>query len=360
MNLIESKVGQDLIQGFIEKYKPSSAKVYLSDITQFFKYYDRNVFDLCEKEIISYIDSLDISQKSITRKVSILSKFFIYIEKHLEGFKSPISKTYGSQTKYQGAYKTTERFQKDMNNWLNLLNVRKNTKQTYKVRVRQFFDWFENSPKNLTHDVLQTYKQFMEQQHELSTIWLRFVSMNSFLKYIFGEKSKEILSFKKLNIIPPKKDKGYYHVLQENEISTLMAQPDQNTLIGLRDYAILRMMCTYGLRANEICRLSYGDFEPYRVENQQKIWIRDRKGKANNRAETAIILNGKVLAAMDNWINNASIDHTNTTPIFNQFKWNIRDECIELDMERIDNQQPLTVRTIENIIAGYMLQMNQA
>ncbi|KPA11217.1 integrase family protein, partial [Candidatus Magnetomorum sp. HK-1] len=220
--------------------------------------------------------------------------------------------------------------------------------------LNQFFEWFKKAPKEITNETMNEYKNYIENKFSPSTVWLRFIALNSFLKYAIGTKrTSEILSFKRLKLIPPKKDKGYYQVLQEHEIDSLLNQPDTMTLMGKRDYAILRLMCTYGLRANEICKIKYDDFEDYRVKDQQKLWIKDRKGKAGNRANTAIILNGKVLHAIDDWISSVGIKTDNDTPLFNQFKWNMSRALLELDKNRINAKMMLSVRTIENIIERY-------
>ena len=77
-----------------------------------------------------------------------------------------------------------------------------------------------------------------------------------------------------------------------------MEQPD-NSDYGKRNKAMLWLGIGYGLRPNEICKILHGDFEGERVQGQQKLWIRDRK---DGGTDTAIILNGKALDAMDDWL----------------------------------------------------------
>ncbi|ETR69144.1 MAG: integrase family protein [Candidatus Magnetoglobus multicellularis str. Araruama] len=359
MNFLDNEAVQELLNKFLKQKKPSTSKVYRSEIKQFSDFYQGNIHSLSEKDIINYRDSLlsTVTPGTLARKISIINKFLSYVEQNLEGFKNPINQAYGSQAKYQGEYKKSDRFHNDVDKWQSSLHVREGTKKIYKQHVFKFIEWFGESPRGLSKDIPIKYKKYLiDNNYKSSTIWLIFVSMNSFFKVILGEKANEILSFKDLDLIPPKKDKGYYYVLQEHELKKLLEQPDLTTLIGLRDYAMLRMLINFGLRPNELCKIKYGDFENHRVNGQQKLWIRDRKGRANNRPDTAIILNGKVLKAVDEWINNAKISYTDKTPLFNQFKWNIQTETIELDMERISKEKQLTVRSIEKIVESYVIQ----
>ena len=45
-------------------------------------------------------------------------------------------------------------------------------------------------------------------------------------------------------------------------LKALLALPDRETLKGLRDYAILRLLCDNALRRAEVCALNVGDFWP--------------------------------------------------------------------------------------------------
>jgi len=347
----------NLIESFLSRYKNNSLRVYRSDIKQFFKFYTGDINNINESDIINYRKSIrsSMSDSSLIRKISILNKFFNYIETKSKGFKNPISNKYGDQTKYQTNYLKSNRKVKDFNLWLQSLPVRENTKETYRINVNKFLEWFGGAPRELSKERINEYKNYMKEFYKTSTIWLKFIALNSFIKYELGlQKASELLSFKELMLTPPKKDKGYYQVLQKNELSRLLAQPDTSTLIGKRDSAILWLMCTYGLRANEVCKIRYGDFESFRVKEQQKLWIYDRKGKAGNRANTAIILNGKVLNAVDNWINAVKIQPEKTTPIFNQFIWNKSKRGLVLDYKKIRSKKSLSVRTIQNVVTKYV------
>jgi site-specific recombinase XerD len=52
--------------------------------------------------------------------------------------------------------------------------------------------------------------------------------------------------------------------LTEEEVEAILRVPDRRTLQGRRDYAILLLLVTTGLRKAEICNLRLGDLKTYR------------------------------------------------------------------------------------------------
>ncbi|CCK79427.1 putative integrase [Desulfobacula toluolica Tol2] len=133
-----------------------------------------------------------------------------------------------------------------------------------------------------------------------------------------------------------------------------MRQPDRRTLIGKRDYAILRLMLTYGLQVGEVCKLTYQDLETERVKGQQKLWIRDRKGKIGRRADTDIILNGKALQAFDEWMEHCNINFESATPLFVGFRYQVSQGGLVIRWDQVRENKRLTTRSIEYMIEKYV------
>ncbi|ETR69477.1 MAG: integrase family protein [Candidatus Magnetoglobus multicellularis str. Araruama] len=355
MSFIETSTGLKLLGNYLKQFKPSSRKVVKSDISNFFRENPGDILEISDNNISAYFSSLNASQKSIARKISVLKRFFSYLEKKIKGFTNPISNKYGSQLKYQGYYYQSERFQKDLIKWEQNTIVRSETIDTYKMHIISFFRWHKDTPRAITFEKMQQYIKWIKSKYSASTVCLKYTSLNSFLKYHLGSRAKDIMSFRRLKLVPPKKDKGYYDVLQESEIQQLLSQPDESA-IGIRDSLIMHLLCVYGLRANEVCKITYGDLERHRVKGQQKLWIRDRKGRAGKRAETAIILNGKSLRALDDWLEESDINVYDDAPLFHQFIWDFQKSDIVPDKKRISEKLHLTVRTIETIVEKYVRQ----
>lgn len=79
--------------------------------------------------------------------------------------------------------------------------------------------------------------------------------------------------------------------MTEDEISAILRVPDRRTLQGKRDYAILLLMFSTGLRKAEVCNLSVADVTTYR--NQAVV---DVIGKGEKHRRVA--LNRDVMEAV--------------------------------------------------------------
>ena len=361
MSYLKTPQGQKMFNQYLKKFKgKTSQKVYRSEISQFFTFYLGDLSGLSKSIFTKYRDHLsqNTKAKTIKRKFSILNQFFKFLEARVKEFKSPIGNKHGDMQVFQsGVYADTESFKNQMDHWMESL-ICDSTRKTYNGHVTLFFQWFKNDPKELKQDDFIRYRDYLIKEKHLkgSTVWNKFIAINGFLKFLAGKnrKFKNPLNFKNLSLVPQKKDKGYYTVLTEKEAKKLLRQPDRRTLIGKRDHAILRLMLTYGLRVGEVCRLVFQDIEGERIKGQQKIWVRDRKGRMNNRADTDIILNGKVLQAFDDWMDNCKIRFEADTPVFAGFIWNIHSGGLAINYSRLRTKKALSVKAIENVVSKYV------
>lgn len=322
MSFIETTLGQKLFKRYLARFDgKSTQKVYRSEIRQFFDFFHGDISRLNKSVFLKYRDHLaqNVGAKTIKRKFSILNQFFKFLEKNLKGFRSPVGKSYGDMKSFQSRdYAGSEEFEDKLKKWRESL-VCESTRKTYSGQVRLFFRWAGKEPKDLRQEDFIRYRDHLQKEKKLktATIWNKFIALNGFFKFmaIQSRKFKNPLNFGELNLIPAKKDKGYYGILTQKEANKILRQPDRRTLIGKRDHAILRLMLTYGLRAGQICKLTHKDLDPERVKGQQRIWIRDRKGRIGRRADTDIILNGKALEAFDDWMENCGIRFEADSPI---------------------------------------------
>lgn len=361
MSYIETTQGEKILKQYLDKFKgKSSQKVYKSEICQFFKFYTGTIERLSKKDFMRYRDQLgkQSKAKTIKRKFSILNQFFKFMETKINGFISPIGQKHGDMQDFRGGtYTESDQFSGQVEQWTGSL-ICDSTKKTYSGAVRLFFNATAKDPKDLTHDDFVKYRDtlLIDERKKSSTVWNKFIAINSFLKFmdLTNRKFKNPLDFKRLSLVPPKKDKGYYTVLSTQEANKLLRQPDRRTLIGKRDYAILRLMLTYGLRVGEICKLTFQDLETERVKGQQKLWVRDRKGKIGRRADTDIILNGKVLEAFDEWMNNCGIPFKSDTPIFIGFRWQVSRGGLVVRWDQIREKKQLSTRSIEYMVKKYV------
>jgi integrase/recombinase XerD len=95
--------------------------------------------------------------------------------------------------------------------------------------------------------------------------FLRFLHLSGYLMQDFSEAVPVIPSFK-LDRLP--------QVIAPEAINKILAVVDRSTAMGLRDYAILFILATYGLRSGQLCALRLEDFD----WRQETLRIRGVKG----------------------------------------------------------------------------------
>ncbi len=88
----------------------------------------------------------------------------------------------------------------------------------------------------------------------------RLAAVHSLFRYAALRHPEHAAVIARVLAIPPKRfDKALITYLTEDEITALLAAPDQATWTGRRDHALLMLACQTGLRATELTGLTIGD-----------------------------------------------------------------------------------------------------
>jgi integrase/recombinase XerD len=88
----------------------------------------------------------------------------------------------------------------------------------------------------------------------------RLAAIHSLFRYAALRHPEDAAVIARVLAIPPKRfDKALITYLTEQEITALLAAPDQVTWTGRRDHALLMLACQTGLRATELTSLTVGD-----------------------------------------------------------------------------------------------------
>ncbi|RCK72056.1 MAG: Tyrosine recombinase XerC [Ignavibacteriae bacterium] len=96
--------------------------------------------------------------------------------------------------------------------------------------------------------------EFVESGLTKKSIARKLSSLKSFFRYL--TKEKILVSNPALNIATPKVPKKLPTFLDENSIDKMMDLPDQSTIFGLRDKAILELLYSTGIRLQELISLN--------------------------------------------------------------------------------------------------------
>src|SRR6266566_10027807 len=88
----------------------------------------------------------------------------------------------------------------------------------------------------------------------------RLAAIHSLFRYAALRHPEDAAVIQRVLAIPPKRfDRVLITYLTEEEITALLAAPDQATWTGRRDHALLMLACQTGLRATELTQLTIGD-----------------------------------------------------------------------------------------------------
>lgn len=136
--------------------------------------------------------------------------------------------------------------------------VSKNTSESYQRDLKQFAAWLNQKSQhliNVSESDIKAYLAFRYQQSLASRSSARLLScLRGFYHYLLRENL--IQSDPTAQVASPKLGKPLPKSLSENDVDKLLAAPDLETAIGLRDRAMLELLYASGLRVTELVSLT--------------------------------------------------------------------------------------------------------
>jgi site-specific recombinase XerD len=153
--------------------------------------------------------------------------------------------------------------------YLSYLEVERNyspfTIRNYGAYLKRFRDWFAKNYEQeyinrLSPEIVRAYRLYLarykdekDQMLSRTTQGYYVIALRAFLKYL-SKKGIKSLAPEKVEL--PKGEGRQIKFLNREQIERLMAQPDQGSLVGMRDKAMLEVMFSTGLRVAELAKLS--------------------------------------------------------------------------------------------------------
>ncbi len=166
-----------------------------------------------------------------------------------------------------------------------------------------------------------------------ATINYHLIALRSFLKFC-AKRDINALNPAKIELARTKRKQVTF--LNEEELETLFAQPKINTLVGLRDRAILELLFASGLRVSELVGL-----------NRDHINLKRREFMVRGKGEKDRLVFVSEEAA--EWINQyLSKRSDNTKPLFIRYSGTKK-------VDLSGNYSRLTVRSVQRLVARYAL-----
>jgi site-specific recombinase XerD len=146
-------------------------------------------------------------------------------------------------------------------------NLARNTRASYRdtltlllpfagARARRAID--QMTVEDLTPTIVRRFLEHLEVDRHCSgsTRNQRLATIHSLARFIGARSPVHLAWCREVRFIPFKKTaKGLIGYLEKAEIDALLKQPDQRTVLGARDHALLLFLYNSGARANETAKL---------------------------------------------------------------------------------------------------------
>ena len=139
------------------------------------------------------------------------------------------------------------------------IDANSNTIKTYKSSISQFFKWLRDNgiAKPQRSDIVKYKEDLKAMGLKPTTISNYVIALKQFFKWTNSEnRYHNVAEGVKLPKLDKSFKKDYLTASQANRVLEMI---DRKDLIGLRDYAILLLMLTGGLRTIEVTRANFED-----------------------------------------------------------------------------------------------------
>lgn len=142
--------------------------------------------------------------------------------------------------------------------WIAYIDAKPRTVETYTRNIKQFYSYLQaNGIAAPTRDDIVNYREMLKESHKPTTVQAYITAIKLFFQWteqenLYPDIAKHVKGAK-LDT-DHKKDP-----LTAKQVSKVLKNIDTSTLTGLRDYAILSLMVTSGLRTIEVMRANIED-----------------------------------------------------------------------------------------------------
>ncbi len=131
----------------------------------------------------------------------------------------------------------------------------------YRHYLERFSDWLQKDPdiETITGEQIRKFRVYLNQYTDelgellsLKTQSYHSIALRSLLRYCI-RRDIDCLSPDKIEL--PKTESAQVQFLTSEELERLLASPDENTMTGLRDRALIELLFSTGLRVSELAAL---------------------------------------------------------------------------------------------------------
>lgn len=188
------------------------------------------------------------------------------------------------------------------------LDATPRTKETYVKGVKVFLEWCnKNNINEVTHAILIQYKEDLMTDKKASTISMYMTALKKLYKYLETKGIKNIAS----DLKGAKQKRNYSKdPLTLDQAKDLLNSIDRTTKEGKRNYALIHLLITTGLRTIEIERANIEDIR--NVANTSVLYV---MGKGRDTKDEYVKLTYETLKAINEYLATRDIKD-NKEPLF--------------------------------------------
>lgn len=180
--------------------------------------------------------------------------------------------------------------------WKCFIDASPKTVRTYTTAVKQFFEYIQARQirRPQREDIIE-YREFLKIDHKPTTVQTYIESLKIFFQWTELERIyPNIAQHVKGAKIDNEHKKDY---LTSKQVKTLLRSIDRTTVKGKRDYALLSLMVTTGLRTISIVRADVGDLRT--AGDNAALYY---QGKGHEEKSTYVKLDENVEAAIRDYL----------------------------------------------------------
>ena len=184
-----------------------------------------------------------------------------------------------------------------LNSFLNNLDAKPTTANTYKKALQQFIKWLlDNGIYEIGREDLTAYKRFLMANYAAATVSSYITALKTFYKWLEAERITPNIA---ATLKGAKTAKGFKKdTLTPEQAKRILNNISRETIDGLRDYALFNLLLRSGLRTIEAQRANIGDIQ--QTAGQTILYI---QGKGRDSKDDFIILTPATLEPIRAYIN---------------------------------------------------------
>ena len=209
--------------------------------------------------------------------------------------------------------RTTKTLTEIVDEWIDLLDALPATKSDHRRKVNLWLRWLATQgldPRTPGRADLLRYKQELQRQGKsVFTVNGYITVIKVFYKHCASMRYCDDIA---AGIKTSFRTKEHYkHPLTRQQCNDLLTSIDRSSIVGARDYLMIQLMLTNGLRTCEVARINIGDFDMLDGRNVLHI---QRKGRIDKHDIVAVP--DEVMESLEEYVSRRTDDFNLGSPLF--------------------------------------------